>query len=396
MGYGFSIRIAQISVALTLIAFIPSGFAAQSPQEEYRKVQKDLRTHQKKLESVKKVEQSVIEELTKVTAELKEIQSQLTKQRAKIKQLRTTITTLEGEISLYKQKLNSQTELLKKRLRIMDRLALQRDALLMLLSGEDTAQMMRITRYLKDISAYDYALITIYKDTVAKLNGKQQELKKSLASLTSEETKLAQLEHDAHQKKKERETLLVAVRKEKGAYERMIADLKESSGKLQKIIQDAEKRERELRKKRGVKPSDDMPDDSTFSRFKGSLPWPVSGSIVLNYGQQVDPIFNLPVFRSGIHIKAPANSPVTTVHAGKVVFADNFKGYNQLVIVSHGGGYHTLYGYLSKIFLKNGAIIKENQPIGEAGESSTIGSSGIYFEIRYKGKPLDPQQWLRK
>jgi septal ring factor EnvC (AmiA/AmiB activator) len=46
--------------------------------------------------------------------------------------------------------------------------------------------------------------------------------------------------------------------------------------------------------------------------------------------------------------------------------------------------------------LKNDAIIKDNEPVGEVGDSAALGSSGLYFEIRYKGKPLDPQQWLRK
>jgi septal ring factor EnvC (AmiA/AmiB activator) len=66
------------------------------------------------------------------------------------------------------------------------------------------------------------------------------------------------------------------------------------------------------------------------------------------------------------------------------------------VVVSHGGSYHTLYGNLSKIFLENGAIIKEGEAIGDVGESTALGTSGLYFEIRYKGKPLDPQQWLSK
>ena len=150
-----------------------------------------------------------------------------------------------------------------------------------------------------------------------------------------------------------------------------------------------------LRKKKGRK-GDDFLEDSSFSRLKGKLPWPVSGSIAIRYGTQVDPLFNLPVFRSGIHIKASSGSNVKAVHEGKVVFADDFKGYGQLVIISHGNGYHTLYGSLSRIFLKNGAIIKDNQALGEVGESNTLGTPGLYFEVRYKGKSLDPQQWLRK
>jgi septal ring factor EnvC (AmiA/AmiB activator) len=84
------------------------------------------------------------------------------------------------------------------------------------------------------------------------------------------------------------------------------------------------------------------------------------------------------------------------VHNGKVVFAEWFKGYGQLVIVNHGDGYHTLYGSLSEIFTSVGDIIKGKQILGRVGNSGLLNSSGLYFELRYKGKPLDPLQWLHK
>jgi septal ring factor EnvC (AmiA/AmiB activator) len=130
--------------------------------------------------------------------------------------------------------------------------------------------------------------------------------------------------------------------------------------------------------------------------MKGKLSWPVSGKLAIRYGSQVDPVFNLPVFRSGIHIKSESGTSVKAVWSGRVVYAAEFKGYGKMVVISHGAGYHSLYGNLSKIFLRNDAIIKENEPVGEVGDSVAIGGSGLYFEIRYKGKPLDPQQWLRK
>jgi len=79
-----------------------------------------------------------------------------------------------------------------------------------------------------------------------------------------------------------------------------------------------------------------------------------------------------------------------------VIFAEWFKGFGQLIIINHGSGYHTLYGNLAEIFSKVGDIIRENQVIGKVGTSGVISGPGMYFEIRYKGKPLDPAQWLKK
>jgi len=66
------------------------------------------------------------------------------------------------------------------------------------------------------------------------------------------------------------------------------------------------------------------------------------------------------------------------------------------VIIKHGSGYHTLYGNLSEIFSHVGDIIKENQIIGKVGTSGILNAPGLYFEVRYKGKPLDPVQWLKR
>lgn len=370
---------------------------AENPHEEYKQIQKDIKTHKKKLESVKKVERSVLGELRKTNAELNEIENQLTVQRRKIKKIQNNISALQVDINNNRDSLNIQGNLLKKRLRVLQRIGKRNDALLILISGEDISQTLRTLRYISDISTYDYRLINKYKEAVRVLSEKQNNLKNLSSDLKAEEEKLTKLEGSLKEKKKERESLLVSVRKEKKTYEKMIKELQEASNRLKRIIQESERRENELRKKRGAKPGGEEPvDDSGFARLKGRLPWPVNGTVAIHYGTQVDPLFNLPVFRSGIHIKTSNGSSVKAVHEGKVVFADYFKGYGQLIIISHGGGYHTLYGNLSKIFLKNGAIIKGYTTIGEVGESSTIGASGLYFEIRYKGKPLDPQQWLKK
>ncbi|MBI3592272.1 MAG: peptidoglycan DD-metalloendopeptidase family protein [Nitrospirae bacterium] len=386
----------------SVLCSLPTDNAiAEKAKEEYKRVQKDIRIHKKKLESVKKAERSVLEELRKTTAELNEIAKQLTAQREKIKKINHNISALQEEIKSDSAILQLHKSRLKKRLRTLLMFNVEKDALLILLSGEDVSQTFRVIRYLRDISAHDYELIKRYKEELRILAVKETGLKSLFAELKSEEKNLAKLEASLKGKKKERETLLANVRKEKSIYENMIKDLKESSNRLLRVIQESEKQERESKKKRGLKTKpgakeEEPLEDSAFARLKGKLHWPVNGDVAIHYGTQVDPIFNLPVFRSGIHIKTETGSHIKAVYGGKIVFADDFKGYGQLIIVSHGSGYHTLYGNLAKIFLKKGAIIKEYETIGEVGESNTLGTSGLYFEIRYKGKPLDPQQWLRR
>ncbi|HXW68265.1 MAG TPA: peptidoglycan DD-metalloendopeptidase family protein, partial [Dissulfurispiraceae bacterium] len=330
------------------------------------------------------------------------MESLLTAQRDKIKRLNGNILTLQDEIKSSSTVLAQHKAYLKKRLRTLLMFTLNRDAFLALLSGEDVAQTLRIEKDLKDISDYNYGLIKKYKTELRSMSEKEAALKNLFIALKIEEAKLSKLEANLKDKRKEREALLVNVRKEKDLFENMISDLKETSARLLTIIRETERQEREAKKRRSPNRKgpagreEETVEESGFSKMKGKLLWPVLGTVAVQYGTQVDPIFNLPVFRSGIHIKTASGAQVKAIYGGKVVFADNFKGYGQLVIISHGGGYHSLYGNLAKIFSKNGAIIEEQQTIGEVGESGTLGTNGLYLEIRYKGKPLDPQQWLRK
>ncbi len=396
----------------SVFCLLPPNVFAQNQRDEYRKLQQELKTQKQKLESAKKVERSAIEELRKVTRELNDIETRLTKQRNSINRIEGNISELQTNINNMQAGLNLQHSLLKKRLRALQRAARQDDIFLIIISGKDISQTLRLIRYIENISAYDYALINRYKEAVSALSKKQKELKRLSLNLKSKEAKLAKLEEDLKERKRERETLLVSARKERRSYELSIREMEEASRRLERIIREAERREkerrqRELQKKRADRREptrrepairqEEMPHaESGFARLRGRLPWPVHGSIATQFGSQVDPLLNLPVFRSGIHINADRGTPVRAVHEGRVIFADEFRGYGQLVIISHGGGYHTLYGNLSRIFFQNGAIIKENAIIGETGESSALGINGVYFEIRHKGRPVDPQQWLRK
>lgn len=397
----YALLIVFPAIIIIFSLFYDTHVNARTPQEEYKQMQQEMKAQKKKLESVKKTEKNVIEELKKINSELAETANKLDIQRAKIKTLQDNILNLREEIKNYNKKLAYQINLMKKRLKSLQRMTFENDPLLIVLSGEDPSQVLKSIRYLKDISAYDQSLIKKYHATLNVLNEKVKKLKGFEGELQKEEEGFKKLEASYKEKKNQREKFLVSVRKEKGHYEKMIRELKESSNKIMKIIEESNRKERELKKRKGIetKPGtkeEDLPEYSAFTKLKGRLPWPVIGTVGVSYGSQSDPLFNLPVFRSGIHIKTSPNSQIKAVHEGKVVFADSFKGFGQLIILNHGGGYHTLYGNLSRLFSQNGAIIKERQTIGEVGESQLLGTYGLYFEIRYKGKALNPEHWLKK
>ena len=356
--------------------------AATDAKEEYKKIQKEIDTHREKIEKTKKLEHSILEELDRTNMALNHVQAELRKYREKLRVTENEIRKVETNISVNKAKLAKQTEWLKRKLRIMQRHGYSGDVILLLSTSGDIAQLMRRLRYIKEITVYDHKMLEGYKETLNNLDKQENHLKSLRAQLKANEEDIEVHAADISEKKKNKERLLSSVRHEKSSYEKMLKELKEASTRLLEIIRKSEETDTYYAK--------------GFHNLKGKLHWPVKGKVAIPYGAQKDPQFKTPVFRNGIHIKAEDDSSAKAVYEGKVVFAEWFKGYGQLIIISHGEGYHTLYANLDEIFYKVGDIIKEQQVIGRVGESGTLNSTGLYFEIRYKGKPLDPMQWLKK
>jgi septal ring factor EnvC (AmiA/AmiB activator) len=130
----------------------------------------------------------------------------------------------------------------------------------------------------------------------------------------------------------------------------------------------------------------------------GVLDWPVQGSIVYNFGPEQRS--NGTVLRwNGIGIRAAVGTPVRAVRGGTVELAGPFDGYGPSVIVSHGGGYYTLYLYLEEIGVVTGRRVEAGQVVGTVGGVGTPEGPRLEFQIRapVNGSPqaMDPIRWLR-
>ena len=132
-----------------------------------------------------------------------------------------------------------------------------------------------------------------------------------------------------------------------------------------------------------------------FRPFQGALPWPAQGVVIGRFGRQTSSRFGTSIARSGIEISLAEGQPVRAVHEGTVAFADQFTGYGNLVIVDHGDGAYSLYGYLSALEAARGAHIDAQTTVGSSGRDPS-GNPALYFELRIDGKPVDPLQWLKR
>jgi septal ring factor EnvC (AmiA/AmiB activator) len=137
------------------------------------------------------------------------------------------------------------------------------------------------------------------------------------------------------------------------------------------------------------------PDAVPLVAARGTLPWPVRGTVARRFGQQSTGRFRSGVSRNGIEIAAGEGLAVRAVHEGTVAFAGQFTGYGNLVIVDHGDGAFSLYGYLEALRVARGDHVDGQAELGASGRAPD-GSPALYFELRVDGRPVDPLQWLRR
>ena len=133
--------------------------------------------------------------------------------------------------------------------------------------------------------------------------------------------------------------------------------------------------------------------DEAFRRLRGRLRLPVTGELASRFGS---PREGSGISSKGVFIRARSGQEVRAVAPGRVVFADWLRGFGNLLILDHGGGYLSLYGNNEALLHRAGDEVRTGEPLATVGASGGAEESGLYFELRFRGKPFDPLPWARR
>jgi len=395
--------VSRTALAAALVVLLVAPVAAQSKrddplQAEQRKLQqtqKQLKEERERAAAARARETSLLAELEEIERRLAAKKGDVARLEARIKKAQSDVQVFRGEISKLERQRAGQTNALAGRLRVMYRVHAQGGALPVILSGDDPVTRAVAVRHLASLAALDARLIQEYRgtsDRLADRKAREEAQQQELAGL-HEDAKREQAEVDREVAK--RRVILAKVRDERAYHERMVGELTEASNRLEAFIRELQAKQRKLAKipppKGGIEPP-----AVGFGALKGRLPWPTEGRIVTGYGAQVHPRFGTRTFRNGVDIEAAVGRDVLAVHAGHVIYTGWFKGYGNLIIVDHGNEYYTLYAHIAEIEAKEGDDVRQGQRIGTVGDTGSLAGPRLYFEVRYQGKPQDPEQWLRQ
>jgi len=121
-----------------------------------------------------------------------------------------------------------------------------------------------------------------------------------------------------------------------------------------------------------------------------SFAWPVSGPVIADFGSTANGGKN-----DGINIATAMDAPIRASASGSVTYAgDELKGYGNLVLIKHAGGYTTAYAHANRLLVQRGDFVAKGQVIGYAGQTGDVSRPQLHFEIRAKTTPVNPRAYL--
>jgi septal ring factor EnvC (AmiA/AmiB activator) len=389
-------------VCILLVLSSASAGWGESPKDELKGVRREIKAQRQLITKTRKVE-------AVVSTELQEIDRSLERKIADLGGLDRDLRNVESNLDRTGRAIKQVAEETNLKKREIERRLLslykagELGALRMFFSAESFPQMAENIRYMSSILENDKKIFTEYNIKIEELRRLKLSLEQDMARKERIKAGISRKKREIEEEKDKKFAYLVKVRQDRKGYETSLKELQSNASRLQSMIARLEAlSRRKLSSRHGkqgsrLKPLPELPPvpDRGFASQKGRMALPVRGDIVETYGKHKHPEFNSYTFSKGLSIAAGAGTEIKAIYDGSVIFADYFKGYGNMVIVDHGGGYFSLYAHASRITKKVGAEVARNETLATVGDVDSARGPILYFEIRFQGKPVDPAGWVR-
>lgn len=376
-----------ILLVLTLFAVIPC-FAAdpgESAVQEQRLQEMRARIGELKHElgTVLGRKNALDAELEKTESEIGAVAAALRQLERNIEQSRSRLDALGEEHRTRKRKLQAMQSVLARDLRSAYETGQQQQQVKLLLNQDDPAAVARFMTYYGYFSRARAERIRGIKSALDELSRVEQEVSKQKSDL--EKLKADRLVEAGRLERAQAER--------KAVMARLQGELRQKSSELTALQRDEQNLQQlveSLRKAlRDIPPATSR--YTSLNPLKGKLVWPAQGRISMPFNAlQADGKLR----SRGVLINASAGSEVHAIAAGRVVFADWLRGFGLLLIVEHGKGYMSLYGYNRSLYKEVGERVEAGEVIAAVGDSGGRERSGLYLELRKDGRPFDPASWF--
>ncbi len=360
---------------------------AQS-KEELGGLKKKIQEEKQRVKAIHKKESSVISQLNEMDRNLSKKEKELKVLNRKLEGVVQKVRKTNEELQLVTRSVKTQEAFLEKRLVALYKFG-ETGMPQIFFSSNSYGEFLNSQRYLASILGQDRELVEDFRKRQTVLGSYREQLKEDERELQALKEKAEQKQAEIRKDRLQKGRLLDSVRGEKRIHLAAIKELEVASAQLQALLN---RLEREIREK--AKAEVFIPAGKGFGTFRGKLAFPVEGRILSTFGKNENPKFNTFTVQKGIEIEAAIGAEIRAVYDGRVLYSDWFKGYGKILIIDHGEGYYTLSGHASALLKNVGEEIRGGEVVALVGDTGSLKGSCLYFEIRQRGKPLDPLEWL--
>lgn len=257
----------------------------------------------------------------------------------------------------------------------------------MLFNQEEANKLERVLVYYKYMNAARQDKIDGFRELIDELEVVVEQLSIKRTSLAQKRAK----QESQHEKLSDQQgARLVSVRKLNRTVENdqsRVTRLQQQERDLVRAIEQAELAAKRLREQQSA-----IRNLAGLNGKRGQLTIPTQGRMRALFGKKRQG----QVKWQGVMFNSPSGTQVQSVAEGKVLYADWLKGFGLVIIVDHGSGYMSVYGHNQALLKSVGDYVGSGESISLVGASGGQGNSGLYFELRHKGKALNPSKWLRR
>lgn len=366
-------------LAALAAAALAGRAGAQGLDPEERQLERDVEAGEEALNRLRDQASSVLEALAVAEEDVQSLRAAATQAEAEARACAARVQAAQKQESAAREGLIAQLDLLGPRLRARYRFGRAQRANL-LLSAPNIGELLRRRRALELLLESDLKLLGGARRALDELSARTAQLQERRREHAQREAQAKERRERAQIHAAELAALHTSLLAEQGLREKALDELYQTQARLNALVN-------------GL-PPESVGSAVRFARRRGKLRYPAAGTIEVGFGQVLNPKFNTTTYQKGIDLRAPLGAEVVAVAPGKVVHAGLFRGYGSLVIVDHGGGYHSLYAHLGTMAKAVGEAVGEGDPLGTVGDTGSLKGAYLYFELREKGKPVDPRVWL--
>ncbi len=329
---------------------------------------------------VKKTEES----LWKTENEIRYTIFEQDKLSADIQETKNQIEQLKIDIADSRKKLSGRLKEINKRQ--------MSDYWAVLFKSDNFYDFVTRLDFIKKITQNDVKEIKKLKEQRQKLENQEEELISLRNELIEAEKRYREQQMREMQLRAEQKSVLDQVSAQKAVQSKLVYDLefltRGENAELEELIRQEQALYADQTRK--IKPAGKPQKVVSSSSFI----WPVRGVITSPFGYRMHPIRGRYIFHSGIDIGVASGTPIKCSANGTVIMSTWYGGYGNCIIVDHGGGWSTLYGHCSALYVSKGKTVLQGTVIGAVGSTGMSTGPHLHFEVRYNGSPVDPRSRL--